>query len=131
MASLRLDEGTQVDEFFYYFVRRLEGSKCFRLPSSVVLPPAALRGLDGMTGFGEHGQMGKNEQLFPSLSLWQSQPSFELQLGMSLAPSRGKGGKVAKGVVSPGDLGLKLQGWEPFPYLCSLPTGSASNCSIF
>lgn len=57
---MRLDEGTQVQEFFHYHTERLEGSKDFRVPfSHVVLPPSVLRGLDGVIGV--ENMRGKEE----------------------------------------------------------------------
>lgn len=95
VASWRLDEGTQVQEFCYV-TGHLEGREGFSLLfSRMVLPPPAFQGLDGVTGLGKHGETRKNKHWpFP----------FILQLVASPAsfcdPLRAESGA------------LKRQGWE-------------------
>ena len=106
----------QIQEF-YDLIRCLEGIKGFRLPCCIVLPPPAMRGLDREIRFREHGQMGKNEQLFPFLSLWQLQPSFELPLGWVWCPQEARVGKWA---ASPSGLLLLLSRFSRVR-LCATP----------
>lgn len=80
-----------------------------------VLPPPALRELEGVIGFGKREETGKKERQSSFLSLWQTQLSFELSLGLSLAPSRGKGGKGDKpGCAISCRLGAKAMGLAAF-----------------